>query len=519
MGSMRLGSKAIHAFWDEAHAMAMNYKSTIQAEVKDTRSFVSKNKTRAPFLGDSFEDASIQAGRDFKGAIKSDLSTNSVPTLELNPKSGQYMNKGKSSFNHRVAGTTNNYEIGVTNKLPSKAQEASVSHEIPEDLLKPVTGSPVGSAAFTTTASPLIGSLPNIGNSGRMLTGALKRSLKNVTALSGALATGLVLSSALHIGGDSGSNALASSMLKQSKQAMMQVTKLSPENAAVINLTKTPIAVTQSSSQNIVIGSLDLFDKVSVKSIAERIKADPNYKKNLPTLLTMSGKQDKNVKLLAEQLQSPVVTSYTNNVGSRDYGTIHYPSKYTPLTKIRPIIKDPEHPWMDAALKYKGMREDAQLISSGEGNNRGPEIDTILRNAGVNPETGSWSWCASFVNQVFKDIDHSTVGKPAGALNWRKFGVHLKSPAYGAVGVIDNGAGHGHAFFVAGRDHKNPNLIIGFGGNQDDGVNYMVFDTSKRDINFMYPKGYKAGAFNDLPTYDTTVIAENSFTELPRRLK
>jgi len=127
------------------------------------------------------------------------------------------------------------------------------------------------------------------------------------------------------------------------------------------------------------------------------------------------------------------------------------------------------------------------------GSNRGPRVDEYLRAAGIDPASGSYPWCASFIVWCFENAARglglaSPVPRTAGVHDmWQKAGragfrripyeVAIGDPAQvspGQVFFIDTGGGHGHTGLVVGRSNGDFATIEGntneLGGREGIGV-------------------------------------------------
>jgi lysozyme family protein len=127
------------------------------------------------------------------------------------------------------------------------------------------------------------------------------------------------------------------------------------------------------------------------------------------------------------------------------------------------------------------------------GSNRGPRVDQYLRSAGIDPGTGSYPWCASFIVWCFDNAARqlglaSPVPRTAGVHDmWQKAGragfrripydAAIGDPSQvqpGHVFFIDTGEGHGHTGLVVGRDGNDFQTIEGntneLGGREGIGV-------------------------------------------------
>jgi hypothetical protein len=134
------------------------------------------------------------------------------------------------------------------------------------------------------------------------------------------------------------------------------------------------------------------------------------------------------------------------------------------------------------------------------GPNRGPRVDEYLRNVGLDPTRGAYSWCASFVYFCFTraaaDLGVANpCFKTAGVLNlWRhapewarvlnEQGTEASGLVRpGALFIVDHGGGKGHTGLVESVDHDSLHTIEGNtdpGGSRDgDGVYRRVRQLSR----------------------------------------
>jgi lysozyme family protein len=127
------------------------------------------------------------------------------------------------------------------------------------------------------------------------------------------------------------------------------------------------------------------------------------------------------------------------------------------------------------------------------GSNRGPRVDQYLRAAGIDPNTGSYPWCAGFIVWCFDNAARqlglaSPVPRTAGVHDmWQRAGRagFRRIPYEAAIGdpsqvqpgyvfFIDTGQGHGHTGLVVGREGNEFQTIEGntneLGGREGVGV-------------------------------------------------
>lgn len=120
--------------------------------------------------------------------------------------------------------------------------------------------------------------------------------------------------------------------------------------------------------------------------------------------------------------------------------------------------------------------------------NRGPEVDDYLRSVGIDPKTGSFSWCAAFAHWCF---EHAAVNlgqrnpfpKTGGALHVWQLAEPIcrdTNPRPGLVYVLDHGRGQGHVGIVIGvAPDGTPSEISGNtfdvgGGREGNAVAFHV---------------------------------------------
>jgi hypothetical protein len=141
-----------------------------------------------------------------------------------------------------------------------------------------------------------------------------------------------------------------------------------------------------------------------------------------------------------------------------------------------------------AAVKLAGG--EVGVRESG-GPNRGPRVDEYLRNVGLDPTRGSYSWCASFVyfcfNRAAQNLGiRNPCVKTAGVMNhWRLAPAWARVTAQdlagspsavrpGAIFVIDHGQGKGHTGLVERVSPGSLHTIEGntntAGSREGDGV-------------------------------------------------
>lgn len=88
--------------------------------------------------------------------------------------------------------------------------------------------------------------------------------------------------------------------------------------------------------------------------------------------------------------------------------------------------------------------------------NRGPAVDMFIREAGLDPERGSYPWCVAFLQYCFRQAarDLGVVPYPiprtaSVSKLWSMTAqLHVGRPIVGSIFCMDHGAGKGHAGLV-----------------------------------------------------------------------
>lgn len=95
------------------------------------------------------------------------------------------------------------------------------------------------------------------------------------------------------------------------------------------------------------------------------------------------------------------------------------------------------------------------------------------------------AWCASFANWCFQNAGYAkwTPSMRARAIKDDANFVEIDMPVYGAVALI----GTHHVTFVYGIDIHSK-YVVALGGNQDDKINFSVFEESTK---YFIPLSYK----------------------------
>lgn len=81
-------------------------------------------------------------------------------------------------------------------------------------------------------------------------------------------------------------------------------------------------------------------------------------------------------------------------------------------------------------------------------------------------------WCGIFVANILLEVGKKIPKDPWRAKSYENYGVQLKAPCVGAIGVMRRKGG-GHVCIIAGQT-KNGDLVA-IGGNQNNKVCYAAF--------------------------------------------
>ena len=164
----------------------------------------------------------------------------------------------------------------------------------------------------------------------------------------------------------------------------------------------------------------------------------------------------------------------------------------------RPTVEVDE-PLLEAALERAA--EEIGVLEVPPGSNRGPRVDTYLRCVGIDPDAGSFAWCAAFVYFCFNEASQkggrrNPLVKTAGVLeHWNRAeqrGARRIKAAEaqarpelikpGQIFVMDFGRGAGHTGVV--RALRNGKLVTIEGNTNDGGARegIGVFERAGRTI-------------------------------------
>lgn len=126
------------------------------------------------------------------------------------------------------------------------------------------------------------------------------------------------------------------------------------------------------------------------------------------------------------------------------------------------------------------------------GKNHNPRIIEYHNTTSGKFQNDETPWCSSFVNWCLIQVGIAGTNS-ALAYSWKRFGLPLSKPAYGAIAVMN----YSHVGFVAGIN-KDGRIIL-LGGNQSDAVNLSP-NPSSLVITYRYPIGYEV--IQDIPEYN-----------------
>jgi hypothetical protein len=158
-----------------------------------------------------------------------------------------------------------------------------------------------------------------------------------------------------------------------------------------------------------------------------------------------------------------------------------------------------------AAEVLKTASAEVGVRESG-GPNRGPRVDEYIRNVGLDPTRGAYSWCAAFVYFCFTRASaslgvHNPCAKTAGVLaHWHKAPAWAKIDASiarddprvirpGVIFIADHGGGKGHTGLVERAEHGSVHTIEGNtnagGSREGDGVYRRIRPLSQISAGFI----------------------------------
>ena len=150
-----------------------------------------------------------------------------------------------------------------------------------------------------------------------------------------------------------------------------------------------------------------------------------------------------------------------------------------------------ELPWIEAARRFVGLREDTSPTK------HNPQLLSMLERMGsFSKESRAWwhddetPWCGLFVGYCLGIAGRFVVKEWFRARAWESpLLTQLDRPAYGCL-VTFTRSGGGHVGFVVGRDSRG-NLMV-LGGNQSNAVSIAPFQKS-RVTGYFWPSQYING--------------------------
>lgn len=156
-------------------------------------------------------------------------------------------------------------------------------------------------------------------------------------------------------------------------------------------------------------------------------------------------------------------------------------------------------PWMDIALKVKGLHERRNYST----------LKRWLWKQWAWIDPRDVAWCGAFVGTCMKKWDNTTItpANALGARNWAKYGVSCK-PTFGAILVFWRGSPKGwkgHVGFYYGEDATHYHVL---GGNQSNAVTVSRVAKS-RLIDARRPADYPLLSGTVMPTPKDIKITSN----------
>lgn len=133
-------------------------------------------------------------------------------------------------------------------------------------------------------------------------------------------------------------------------------------------------------------------------------------------------------------------------------------------------------PWLNIAFGYNGLTEV-------KGPKHNQEILKMLDGLKAWWREDESAWCATFVSHCLKEAGMTYPKMFMRALAFDGWGKVLQKPCYGCIAFTKRKGG-GHVFFVVGETKDG--RIVGYGGNQNDQVNFRLFDRNKI-VGYRYP--------------------------------
>lgn len=117
-------------------------------------------------------------------------------------------------------------------------------------------------------------------------------------------------------------------------------------------------------------------------------------------------------------------------------------------------------------------------------------------------------WCGDAIEScIAKTLPSEPLpANPFFAQSWNTFGVDVKVPLVGCIGVIRWTASSGHVGIVAGIDGRTVYML---GGNQSNSINVSGFPRAKF-LGFRWPKTYPKKSYPPLKGKATGILTETS---------
>lgn len=155
-------------------------------------------------------------------------------------------------------------------------------------------------------------------------------------------------------------------------------------------------------------------------------------------------------------------------------------------------------PWMAEMHRRMGLHEvqhKARLI----------DFLKIGRSLG---DPATLPWCGDAVESCIAKVlpGEPLPTNPFWAQGWASFGIDVKAPLVGSIGVIRWSASSGHVGFVAGVDGGK---VVLLGGNQSNAITLASFPRDKF-MAFRWPKTFPVNAYPALRGRATAISSEGA---------
>lgn len=155
-------------------------------------------------------------------------------------------------------------------------------------------------------------------------------------------------------------------------------------------------------------------------------------------------------------------------------------------------------PWMAEMHRRMGLHEVQHKAS----------LTEFLKIGRFLGDPASLPWCGDAVESCLAKVlpAEPLPSNPFWAQGWASFGIDVKSPLVGSIGVIRWSAKSGHVGFVAGVEGSK---VVLLGGNQSNAITLASFPRDKF-IAFRWPKTYPIKAYPALRGKATSISSESA---------